>query len=61
MWLATKGHFTHEPRAVTVQIVRAQKKVSEVVWPTHLQIHVVWSRTLECSVKSYVTEASTKW
>jgi hypothetical protein len=24
-----KGHFTHEPRAVTIEIVRAQKKVSK--------------------------------
>ena len=28
--------------------------------PRHLQHHVVWSRTLECSVKSYVTGPSTK-
>ena len=27
--LLTKGHFTHEPRAVTMTIVRAQKKVSK--------------------------------
>jgi hypothetical protein len=25
----TKGHFTHKPRAVTTEIVRAQKKVSK--------------------------------
>ena len=28
--------------------------------PTHLQNHVVWSRTLKCSVKAYVTGPSTK-
>jgi hypothetical protein len=28
--------------------------------PTHLWNHVVWSRTLKCSVKSYVTGSSTK-
>jgi hypothetical protein len=28
--------------------------------PTHLQNHVVWSRTLKCSVKSCVTRTSTK-
>ena len=27
--LATHGHFTHEPRAVTMKIVRAQKRVSK--------------------------------
>ena len=39
-------------------IARAQNKVSKV--PTHLRNHVVWSRTLKCSAKSYVTEFSTK-
>ena len=28
--------------------------------PTHLQTHVVWSRALKCSVKSYLTGPSTK-
>jgi len=28
--------------------------------PTHLHNHVVWSRTLKCSMKSYVTRPSTK-
>ena len=41
------------------EIVRAQRKCPKAV-PTHLQNHVVWLRTLKCSVKSYVTKPSTK-
>jgi hypothetical protein len=41
------------------EIVRAQKTVSKG-HPTHLEHHVVWSRTLNCSVKSYATRPSTK-
>jgi hypothetical protein len=41
------------------RIVRAQRKVSRGR-PNTPQNHVVWSRTLECSVKSYVTQPSTK-
>jgi hypothetical protein len=41
------------------EIVRAQKKVFKGRPPRHLQNHVVWSRILKCSVKSYVTMPST--
>jgi hypothetical protein len=41
------------------EIVGAQRKCPKAV-PTHLQNHVVWSRIFKCSVKSYVTRASTK-
>ena len=57
-WLI-KGHFTHEPRAVTMKLWEPQRKCPKAV-PTHLHNHAVWSRTLECSVKSYVTRPSTK-
>ena len=56
---ATKGHFTHEPRAVTMKLWEPKRKCSKAI-PTHLQNHVVWSRTLKCSVESYVTGPSTK-
>ena len=36
------------------EIVRAQKKSVQRSSPTHLQNHVVWSRTLKCSVKPYM-------
>ena len=35
-------------------------KCSKAV-PTHLQSHVVWSQTLECSVKPYVTGPVGPW
>ena len=54
-----KGHFTHKPRAETMKLWELIKKSPKAV-PTHLQHHVVWSQTLECSVKSYVTKPSTK-
>ena len=41
------------------EILRAQRKCPKAV-PKHLQIHVVWSRTLKCSVKPYMTTSSTK-
>ena len=41
------------------EIVIAQMKVSKAI-PRHLQNHIVWSHTLKCSVKSYVTRPSTK-
>ena len=41
-------------------IIRAQKKVSNTVL-RHLHIHVVWLRSLKCSVKSYVTAPSTEY
>ena len=42
--LCVKDHFTHEPNAKTM---KCPKPVSR-----HLQTHVVWSRTLKCSVNS---------
>ena len=55
----TKGHFTHEPRAVIVRLWEPKRKCPKAV-PRHIHNHVVWSRTLECSVWSYVTGPSTK-
>jgi hypothetical protein len=54
-----KGHFTHKPRAVTMKFWEPKRKCPNPI-PTHLQTHVVWSRILKCSVKSYVTGPSTK-
>jgi hypothetical protein len=49
----SKGHFAHEPRAVTRFVCGSSKE--------SVQNHVVVrSRTLKCSVKSYVTGPSTK-
>jgi hypothetical protein len=49
-----KGHFTHEPRAVTMKSWEPKRK-----WPKairrHLQNNIVWSWIVKCSVKSYVT------
>ena len=50
---------THEPRAVTIKLWKPIRKCLKAV-PRHLQNHVVWSRTFNCSVKSYVTRPSTK-
>ena len=54
-----EGHFTHEPRAATLKIVRAQKKASKGR-PKAPSNHVVWSWIPKCSVKSYVIGPSTK-
>ena len=54
----TKGHFTHERESRDREIVRAHKCLKAV--PRHLRNRVVWSRILECSVKSYLTRPSTK-
>ena len=54
-----QGHFTHEPRAVTMMLREPKRKCPKAV-PTHLQHHVVWSQVLKCSVKSYATGLSTK-
>jgi hypothetical protein len=54
-----KGHFTHKPRAMTMRLWEPKWKCPKAV-ATHLQHHVVWSWTLNCSVKSYVTGPSTK-
>ena len=52
--LATsKGHFAHEPGAVTMRLWEPKWKCPKAVL-RYLQNHVVWSRTLKCSVKSYV-------
>ena len=47
------------PRAVTMKFWRPKRKCPKAV-PSYLQIYVVWSQTLNCSVKSYVTGPSTK-
>jgi hypothetical protein len=52
------GHFTHEPRAMTVKSWEPERECSKAI-PRHLQSHVVWPWTLECSVKSYVIGPST--
>ena len=54
-----QGHFTQEPRAMTKRLWEPKKKCPKAV-PTHLQNHVMWSRTLKYSAKSYVTKPSTK-
>ena len=50
----SEGHFTHEPRAVTMRLWESKRKCPKAV-PTHPQNHVVQLRTLKCSVKPYVT------
>ena len=58
--ILTKGHYTHEPRAVTMKLREPKKKSPEAI-PRHLQKnHVVWSRILKCSAASHVTRPSTK-
>ena len=57
--LGIKGHFTHEPRAVTIKLWEPKRKCPKAV-PPLLQHHVVWSQIFKCSVKSYVTRPSTK-
>ena len=42
-----------------MKLWQPKRKYPKVV-PIHLQNHVVWSWTLKCSVKSYVTGPSTK-
>ena len=56
--LTTTSHARAKSR--DNEILRAQKKVSKGHLNTHLQNHVLWSRTLKCTVKSYVTAPSTK-
>ena len=53
------AHFTHKPRAVTMKLWEPKIKNPKAV-PRHPQNHVVWSRIVKCSVKSYVTGPSTK-
>ena len=54
-----EGHFTREPRAVTMKLWGLKRKCPKVV-PQDLQDHVIWWRALKCSVKSCVTGPSTK-
>ena len=55
-----EGVTSHtKPRAVTTKTWGLKRKCLKAV-PRDLQNHVVWSRTLECSVKSYVTGPSIK-
>ena len=55
----SKGHFTHEPRAVTLKLWEPKWKCPKAV-PRHLQNHIVWSRIFKCSVMSYVIGPSIK-
>ena len=55
--LRATSHTSQEPWPWNCE--RPKRKCPKGV-PTHLQNHVVWSRTLKCSVKSYVTGPSTK-
>ena len=55
----TYGYLTHKPRAVTMKLWEPKRKCPKAV-PRHLQTHAMWSRTLQCNVKSYVTGPSTK-
>ena len=50
---------SHEPRAVTTKLREPKRKCPKAV-PKHLHIHAVWSRTLKCNVKSYVSGPSIK-
>ena len=54
------GLRSHNTRAESRDhgIVRAQKKSVQRPSQDHLQTHVVWSRTLKSSVKSYVIKPS---
>ena len=56
----SKAYLTHEPRAMTMRLREPKRKYAKAV-ARHLQNHVVWSRTLKCSVKSYVTNSSNKY
>jgi hypothetical protein len=47
---STKCCF-HEPRVVTMRLWEPKRKHSKAI-PTHFQNHILWSRTLECSVKA---------
>ena len=53
------GRFTHEPRAVTMELLEPKIECPKAV-QRHFRSHVMWSRTLECSVESFVTGSSTK-
>ena len=48
-------NFTHEPRAVTMELWKPKRSDQR-----SSQSHAVWSRILKCSVMPYVTMPSTK-
>jgi hypothetical protein len=54
--LVLKGHFAHEPRAMTMKFWEPERKCPKAI-PRHFQNHVLW--LWWCSVKSYVTGTST--
>ena len=57
VWVRATSRTSQEPWSW--KLWEPKRKCPKAV-PTHLQHHVVWSRTLKCSVKSYVTGPSTK-
>ena len=57
--LCPKDHLTHVLRVVTMKLWEPKRKCPKAVL-RRLQTHVVWSRTLKRSVKSYVTGSPTK-
>jgi hypothetical protein len=56
---ASQGHFTHEPRSMTMKLWEPKRKCPKAV-PRYLQNHVVLLWTLKCTVKSYVARPSIK-
>ena len=57
--LSTLGPLGTQTNSHDHEIVRAQKKCTKPVsW--HFQNHILWTRTLKCGVKSYVTGPSTE-
>ena len=54
-----EGPLHTQAKSRDYEIMKARKKVSKAV-STHLQNHVVWSRTLKHNVKSHVMGPSTK-
>ena len=55
--LRANSHTSQEPWAWNCE---SPKESVQRPSQTHLQNHVVWSHTLKCNVKSYVTGPSTK-
>jgi hypothetical protein len=39
--MESQGHFTHEPRAMTMKLREPKRKCPKAI-PAHLQIHVQW-------------------
>ena len=52
-WRCSKGHFTHEPRAMTMRLWEPKRKCPKAV-PRHFHNYVVWHGS------SSVTRPSTK-